>query len=388
MLRWVVFLVVPIAGVVLLSLGAGFENSRGATVRPTFTTTSRPVVIGYLPYWDLQRAAKSAEDNRDSISELSPFWYTLDPSGSVTLIDDVAAGETDLIAAVPHGAARVTPSIANVRNGAWDPDLVGKIINDPAAMERHIDQIVKMVVSRGYDGVDLDYENLHDHDRDAFSAFVAALAAALHRESKTLSVVVYAKVSEPGYSGGHRAQDWAAIGRSADQVRIMVYDYHWSTSAAGPLAPLSWVDEVAAFAVAAIPREKIVLGFGLYGYDWVGRRGETIMWQEAVNLAHACGANVNRDPASLAPWFRYVDSAGRQHEVWFEDAESIGHKLDIMRRHGIGGVFFWRLGGEDPQTWEVVRVKLGLSEPSPTPTQPQYLPAVGAPGPSLAHPCA
>ena len=40
-------------------------------------------------------------------------------------------------------------------------------------------------------------------------------------------------------------------------------------------------------------------------------------------------AAIRFDPRAQAPWFRYVDGQGREHEVWFEDARSIRAKLAL-----------------------------------------------------------
>ena len=36
----------------------------------------------------------------------------------------------------------------------------------------------------------------------------------------------------------------------------MTYDYHWSTSEAGPLARLDWVDQVLAYAATVVPPKR------------------------------------------------------------------------------------------------------------------------------------
>ncbi|HUP60330.1 MAG TPA: hypothetical protein VNA69_07910 [Thermoanaerobaculia bacterium] len=42
----------------------------------------------------------------------------------------------------------------------------------------------------------------------------------------------------------------------ADSVKIMAYDYHWSTSAPGPISPLTWLADVAKYAAGTLPGGK------------------------------------------------------------------------------------------------------------------------------------
>jgi GH18 family chitinase len=144
----------------------------------------------------------------------------------------------------------------------------------------------------------------------------------------------------------------------------MTYEYHWSTSGPGPISPIAWVNDVLAFARATIPSEKIIQGVPLYGYDWVGQSGVDVVWEQAMALARQYGAAVKWDAASASPWFEYM--ANRTwHTVWFENASSVDAKLQVNIGYGVGGVSFWRLGGQDPGTWPALRARFGGTGPGP-----------------------
>jgi spore germination protein len=131
----------------------------------------------------------------------------------------------------------------------------------------------------------------------------------------------------------------------------MAYDYHWSTSAPGPIAPVGWVRDVLDYALAHIPAQKLQLGIPLYGYDWVGSVGHPLSWSQVYTLLTAHRAQVQWDQASQSPWLRYTDAAGTQHEVWFENAYSSSTKFDLARKLGVHGVSLWMFGTEDQVTW-------------------------------------
>lgn len=75
-------------------------------------------------------------------------------------------------------------------------------------------------------------------------------------------------------------------------------------------------------------------------------------WQQCVQRTTALNTSVHYDGRYEAPWFRYTDTQGRQHEVWFENADSTMAKLDAVKVSGIGGVYLWMYGGADGQTWD------------------------------------
>ena len=325
-------------------------------------------VIADVVFWDQARGFQSVQNNLDVYTEVSPFWYYTDANGiiqayrgSLTTYED-----PDMVALLRSQGKKVTPTITNLLNGYFDGQLVSGILNNATRRASNISSIVNLTVNKGYDGIDLDYENLLAADRNAFSLFVRDLAAALHAQGKTLSVNVYGKTSEPGSWNGPQAQDLAALGSSADSLRFMTYEYHWSTSAAGPIAPLYWVDAVLAFAVTQIPASKVIHGLPMWGYDWVGMQAVDRTYGDIVSLINQVGATVNWDSGSQTPWFTYY-AGNVKHEVWFENQYSIDAKLTSSLKNDVGGVFFWRMGGEDPAIANVVRSRMPASTPSMDP---------------------
>jgi spore germination protein len=349
-------LAVACAAALTLGLSQPVPTSAPTTAPATTATgtTAAERSIGYVAYWDQARAVRSVAVAGPALTEVSPSWYTPAADGSITVqeagkVDDSAAAVTGLRA----GGARVLPAVANYRDKQWDRTVVSAILADPARRRAHVSRIRELVRQRGFDGIDVDYEHLAAADRSGFTALVTELAAGLHADGKLLAVTLHPKSAEPGPQPKNQAQDYAAVGRVADEVRVMMYDYHWDTSAPGALAPISWVRKVMTWAATQVPRQKLVLGVGTYGYDWVGTRGTSLMWAEVARRAGAVGAVPRYDTTVQAPWFRYVDARGAAHTVWYEDARSIAAKRAVVRELGLGGMHYWRLGGEDPGTWRL-----------------------------------
>lgn len=315
-------------------------------------------VIGYVTYWDQQRGFDTVRRHLDRFEEVTPFWYSLDARGRIVLVDDDNTTiDRRTVRFLQGKGIRVIPAITNLRNGDWDPGLVSSVLHDPARLRAHVRNIVTLATTEGYDGIDLDYEDLWAADRDTYSAFLRELSGALHAKGKVLTSAVHPKMSDAGDDDRNAAQDYRAIGAAVDEVRVMTYDYHWKTSPPGPVAPARWVEDVIAWTVTQIPKEKVVLGAVLLGYDWVGGVGTTVDYQQAMSLAGRHRAAVDHRAGDRSPSFTYIDSRGRKHEVWFEDAQSVNVKLGLVQKYGLGGVFFWRLGGEDPAVWPSVAAR-------------------------------
>ena len=328
------------------------------TVPRTLGLSEKPgtLVVASLPFWNLSAGETVLAANPGTFNEVSPWIYGLARNGQIVpQAPEVAAQTAAGMAQLRELGIPVVPSIANRTNGQWAYEPLADILHERAAMTRHIHDIVALVQRQNYDGIDIDYEDLPASDRQAFTTFVTDLATALHDKGKILTVAVFAKTSDAGEDQRNAGQDYAAIGAAADEVRLMAYDYHWSGSTAGSVAPLPWVRDVLTYAKTQIPPEKIVLGIALSGYDWVGDQAEVVTWIQCYGRAQKYHATTEWDRLSQSPSFKYTDEQGRQHEVWFENADSMAFKLQAAKAAGIRGVYLWMISSEDDRSWATLR---------------------------------
>lgn len=125
------------------------------------------------------------------------------------------------------------------------------------------------------------------------------------------------------------------------------------------VAPLPQVRRVVEYALTEFHPEQLYLGVPNYGYDWTlphreGSRAKSLSNVEAVQLAWDRRTAIRYDDQVQAPWFRYVDGQGAEHEVWFEDARSIQAKVKLALDYGLYGAGVWNLDRPFPQGWTVL----------------------------------
>jgi spore germination protein YaaH len=295
--------------------------------------------------WDAN-SLTSLQLHAGAMSESNPVWYSMDPSGGIVLNWN---GENPTWRAAMTGT-EIVPTIQNVVNGSYNADVVLSLIATTTSRDAHAEKIRQLAVNKAFDGIDIDYEALPATARPNFTAFIEVLGAKLHQSGKKLSVTVHPKTSDSQNWNGPGSQDWAAIGNVADSVKIMAYDYHWSTSDAGPITPLTWLDAVATYAESTISAGKVMMGLPWYGYDWSGTNGATVDYASATAKAQSVGATITHDSNGEATY----SYSGRT--VFFQDASSYSKKIEILQRNhpALGGFAHWRGGNEDPATWTII----------------------------------
>ncbi len=244
--------------------------------------------------------------------------------------------------------------------GLFDSNLPGIIFASSDARQRLTENIIENVLQKGYDGVDIDFEFLPKSQKENYIAFTKELSERLHSAGKILVIAVPPKTSDKQVGLLVEGIDYEALGKNADFILSMTYEYGYKFGPPLAVAPINQITKVIEYAVTRIPSEKILLGISNYGYDWTLPyvRGisdaPSLSTVEAVELAKMYGAVIQFDEVAKAPFFFYTDSRGNAHEVWFEDARSFGAKMDLIEQYNLAGGFIWDLMRENPQGYVTI----------------------------------
>jgi spore germination protein len=286
---------------------------------------------------------------------LSIFSYQVRADGSLVIIDDQRLIDT----ARQYNVAPMMVVTNLLEGGGFDSDLASTILSSQDVQDTLIQNILSILSSKNYSGLDIDFEYIYPSDRELYNAFLARVANTLRPLGYIITTAVAPKISatQPGLL--YEAHDYAAHGELVDHVIIMTYEWGYTYGPPLAVAPINEVTRVLNYAVTAIPPEKILMGMPNYGYDWTlpytpGTAARTVTNIGAVNLAARVGANIQYNTTSQAPFFNYYDSSGRQHEVWFDDARSIDARLRLIDRFGLGGVSYWTINSFFNQQWLVL----------------------------------
>lgn len=290
-----------------------------------------------------------------SLSFLSIFSYEVRPDGSLSTIDD-----EPLIQAAR--AARVAPFmvITNIeQGGSFSSDLASQILNNEQVQDTLIDNVLRIMRQKNYYGLDIDFEYLYPQDRENYNDFLRKVAARIRPQGFSLTTALAPKVSGDQMGLLYEAHDYPVHGALTDHVILMTYEWGYTYSPSRAVAPLNEVRRVLNYAITVIPRRKILMGIPNYGYNWTlpfmeGTAASTISNTGAVDLARQVGAFIQFDALAQAPWFRYYDNTGRQHEVWFSDARSMFASLALVNEFRLGGISLWTIGRYSPQYYLVL----------------------------------
>jgi spore germination protein len=305
-------------------------------------------VSGYYVDYD-QASLEVVKTSAPHMDQVVVFGYGFDRDGNLTGKDQ------ELVKGITGPQKRVV-LFGNLGVGGFDQETAHAILTDPAVRDRAITGIVAKTADVGGSGVQIDFENLAPGDRDAYTTFLKQLKGQLAAHKLTLSIAAAAKTRDT-HDGWGGATDYAALGQVVDYFYIMAYDEHWTGGEPGPVASLSWVEQVIRYATGVIPAQKILLGLPFYGYDWAVQPsagtnsakafGSERMAERMVQF----GAKVKWDPVAGENVATFKSQNG-DRIAWYPTEQSLDAKLKLAYQYNLKGVALWRLGFEPESWWE------------------------------------
>lgn len=357
---WLIFLTVAAIAVALLwtgyRIGSRFTRTeiwdplwlRVYQNRPIDTSEPGPGfwVAGY--YVDYDRASlEIIKRSAGHMDQIVIFGYGFDRQGNPQGQDQ------ELIRGITGPQKRVL-LFGNLTDGSFDRETAHAILTDQAVQDRAIAAMLEKSAAIEAAGIQIDFENIPESDRAAYTAFLQRLADLLHAREMSLSVAVAAKTRDTrtGWGG---ATDYPAVGQIADQVYIMTYDEHWRGGEPGPVASLAWTERVVRYATGVMPAQKVILGVPFYGYEWTAEPKGDSKTNRAFGAPKLLGraqefqGNVVWDPVAAENVATYKSDEG-ERIAWFPDERSVQAKLQLAYQYNLKGISVWRLGFE-PQDW-------------------------------------
>lgn len=215
-----------------------------------------------------------------------------------------------------------------------------------------IDRIMEAALACGMDGINIDFERIDNAEAgEDFIQFLRELSIRCRESNLVLSVDNYVPYNFNSY------YDLEEQGIVADYVIIMAYDEHWAGSKeAGSVASIEYVRYGIEKACEYVPSDKVVVALPFYTRLW--KTDGTEVTSEAYPMTSVdsvlatYGMEKNWDEETSQNYAE-ITVGDTYYQMWVEDIQSLGVKLNVMRNYDLGGIAAWRLGYEPAGVWEL-----------------------------------
>ncbi|MGI6423463.1 MAG: glycosyl hydrolase family 18 protein [Candidatus Dojkabacteria bacterium] len=295
----------------------------------------------WIPAWDFENGYSSLEKYKGDIGEINPVFYGVNSDGTLLNRKPSEQSVQKLLSFATKKYIEVIPTV-----GSYDFKVMRSLLQSEAYIEKHISEILKEVEKYNFDGVDIDYEKIYSSEKEGYFKFLTDLKTALHAKEKILSVTVVAKIRD-GTQDTLAVQDWERIDKIADRIKIMTYDFTLQTSTtAGPIAPINWMEDVIEYAKERIDSKKISLGVHLYAYLWKDTKASALTETSVANILK--NSNIQREyKKDIAEGYaQYKCSDGATCTLFYQTEEGVLERIKLAKESNLLGVSYWRLGKE------------------------------------------
>lgn len=334
-----------VAALAVAALIYGEWRSGVDTERESVSQVSPESLSVWYAEWDWEDNAGEAErvSRAASIASIQAFGAYFDGGDKLYFRNDFVRMAQELQSRNRGGELYM--SIVNdvigpsgAASSLKDSDLLHRLVDTADSRRAHIADIMDAVSQYGFDGVEIDYENIADNDWPAMSSFYEELHAELKREGLPLRVVLEPKAPVDKH-----------VLPAGPAYVMMAYNLYGTHSGPGPKADLSLIGRVAA-KLEHVPGDGVI-AFSAGGFAWNEAGKATALRElEAVELSLRALEPTTRDPDSGAVHFRYTDENGERHTVWYADAGTLRGWAEAAGRRGIAHIALWRLGGLSEET--------------------------------------
>ncbi len=293
-----------------------------------------------------------------------PFTYGITNEGELVQLNDTALINTSL----NYGVLPLMHLSTLTEEGGFSNELASLVLNNEDIQNTLIEQIIQNIRQKGFRGLDIDFEFVYPEDSLLYADFVQKLRTTLNPLGYAVVVALAPKTSDDQQGLLYQGHNYQALGDAANFVLLMTYEWGYTYGPPLAVAPIRNVRQVVDYALTRISADKIFLGIPNYGYDWTlpfvkgESRADSISNVEAIEIAIQNNASIQFDENSQTPWFRYTDSNGKEHEVWFEDVRSIQAKFNLIIEKNLRGAGYWNLMRPFQQNWSLLNYMFDIRQ--------------------------
>ena len=319
-------------------------------------------VMGFLPTWNVGKTI----EYKDEVSHLIFLGVEVDEDGNLVwdsqskkIKSETYLKQKDLI--WENGGK----NILGIK--LFDDEKLNKLMASTKAQDNLINQLKELIKIEKFEGINVDFEYMGSPTAILSEEMINFLSRLKQEDLGEISLDIFANTIIRG-----NQENLLNLIKKIDYLIIMAYDFHRpGVNFAGPVAPIrspvgerNILEVVEKIGILGIDKNKIILAYPLYGYEWKTYNSEfgaavksgwsaLASYKRMKELLRDTNKIVNWDEESMTPWLTFEENE-EIHQIYFENEESLNRKFQLVKNNQIGGLGFWALGyeGEEKEVWQ------------------------------------
>lgn len=366
-------------------------------------------VGGWVPYWRSDAVAASIKAQWDQLDLISPFSLEVDKHGH---LKNPFRARRKLWQEIQDRSQQKNNRKLYVPTIFWTKTYdMHEVFSHKAKRDEHARQIIDMVISHNFDGININYEKVSGQDRENYLLFLKKLSEELHRKGRVLYVTLggrtgdntigvlsahdYAPKHEKKHHHRHHVKKHQldklptslnpgsgeaavrykkVLRECCDLFFVMGYD-EWGKPYKRSKEYLKnnyfvshasnqWVEQIIQYVLTFVPPHKVVLGVPSYGLEFAlikkdgdiqTKKRRNVKYYDALKLAQTHNVKPTRTAGGELS-FVYTNHAHEKRYVCFLDSQSIKDKINLVKKYRLKGICLFTLDGDvDKNIWPALR---------------------------------
>ena len=297
--------------------------------------------------WDYTYGKVKNADNINfipGINTISPTWFSIiNEDGKI-----YDKGNKEYVNKYKNIGYNIWPMFDN----NFDPDQTHEILKLSSKREQIINELLEIYIDYGFNGINIDFENVYLKDKDLLTQFVRELYPLFKDNNMTVSMDVTGLSTSENWS---LSFDRARLQETTDYLILMAYDQHWASSPiAGSVAEYTWVERSLKRVIDLIPKQKLILAVPFYTRVWTIEDDKMSSQALSMDIANTFIKKNNIQmiwDEKAGQYYGEIYKDNKLMQIWLEDSESLEYKASLINKYDLAGIASWRKGFETPNIW-------------------------------------
>lgn len=233
-----------------------------------------------------------------------------------------------------------------------------------------IENILSILRSKGYHGVNLSFEYLNISNIQYYNNYYSRLSTRLSEEGYLTFVIINPNVTVSDNEVRFERVDYTILNRLAHNIIFMNYQWARSNNPPAPISSIYRIKTYLEYISQFIDSNKLLIGIPTIGYNWELPFSPSISSvtsltsDRAASLAYDQEVIIQFDEISQTPFFQYTMNTNNpvEHIVWFVDSRSIVSLLNLINEYKLLGSGIWNITIYDPQLWNIINALYDITK--------------------------
>ncbi len=288
------------------------------------------------------------------LTYLTVYTYYYTDQGEIFDINDAEILEIANI----YGVAPIMMLSGYSSNQEEEIETTHNILVDEDLQNTLINNLITILRSRGYYGINFKTPYIRPEDRTLYVEFVEKLSKRLNLGGFEIFITLTLSVFETLSNIRYNQLQYSNLGKFSDKILVMSYEFGFTFGISPAVIAYDTIYNFFSFITDLAPPDKLVTGLTTIGYLFTLpnedrlSRGQSLSYNSVIALAREVGAEILYDEVTKASYFQYVSQ--NEFFVRFRDARGVDAILSLVPDHDLNGIGIWNCMFFYNQMWLLV----------------------------------